>query len=535
MMVSGLLLSFQNIRYSDATSALSKWSYENAATNDEPTLLKLLSSDYGNKKDAPTLLQLQYDGRLPNLEELVEYNLTCPPGLAPIKNVHYPAFMTHPEGWKIPKIIHITSRHRCATNAVIENVKKWYFRNYSVYFHDDRALQKLFTHPVTRSRFPSLRDALKCATNGATKSDLWRYLVLYMYGGVYTDIDNSPTGFNGETIKPSDDSFFVIEQLGIMSQYFLASSIGHPLMAQMLETGIERLKQINNVMVNNPAQNTGPGACKVGFIEFMAAVGVQTTGYIDAGVYVGEENRSVTVVGAKNDSQQYVSRVGLKGSDKREYYKALGISHFSDRKSFPPKGQISCLEHLQRTNGTDKVAKYHFVAELGEYVESNDTVRGKYNLIVASFTLILVNPLDVETRHQVKNNTSKYGIENASVVWTSCRAQVDRKRLQFRIKRSLSDLGGASESVENKSYANARQMSNPTRNRCRVSKAWTISHFGLDEYYVDDCRVYCTFNNMFSLRKMAGIIGLRCFTQERQHQSLTAAEVIEMWVGWNKI
>eukprot|EP00980_Cylindrotheca_fusiformis_P030638 scaffold25149_cov122-Cylindrotheca_fusiformis.AAC.1 len=148
IMISGLLLSFQNIRYSNVTSMVVHWSYETAASN-----------------DAPTLLQLQYDDRLPNLEELVKYNLTCPPGLAPIKNVHYPAFMAHPEGRRIPRIIHITSRHRCATNAVIENVEKWHFQNYSVYFHDDHAMQQLFTHPVTRSRFPSLREGLKCATN----------------------------------------------------------------------------------------------------------------------------------------------------------------------------------------------------------------------------------------------------------------------------------------------------------------------------------------------------------------------------------
>ena len=72
-----------------------------------------------------------------------------------------------------------------------------------------------------------------------------------------------------------DDSFFVIEQLGIMSQYFLASSVGHPLMRQMLETGLYNLKQTNNVMVNHAATTTGPKAVKVGFIKFMAEVGVK--------------------------------------------------------------------------------------------------------------------------------------------------------------------------------------------------------------------------------------------------------------------
>ena len=207
-----------------------------------------------------TSLSLSDSYPIPDIEELVESKTTtCPPGLMPITNTHFPTSVVHPTGRKIPKIIHITSRYRCATQAVINNVDKWRFQNHSVYFHDDEAIDKLFTHPYTRSLFPTLREGLKCVTNGATKADLWRYLVVYMYGGIYTDIDNSPTGFNGETIQETDDAFFTIEQLGIMSQYFLASSLGHPLMAKMLEVGVERLKATVNVMVNNPAKATGPG------------------------------------------------------------------------------------------------------------------------------------------------------------------------------------------------------------------------------------------------------------------------------------
>jgi hypothetical protein len=146
---------------------------------------------------------------LPNIEELVKFNttMTCPPGLRLIQNTHFPTSVVHPTGRKIPKIIHIISRHRCATPAIINNVDKWRFQNYSVYFHDDQAIDKLSTHPYTRSQFPTLREGLKCVTHGATKADLSRYLVLYMYGGIYTDIDNSPTGFNGETIQANDDFF----------------------------------------------------------------------------------------------------------------------------------------------------------------------------------------------------------------------------------------------------------------------------------------------------------------------------------------
>ncbi|KAL3941188.1 MAG: hypothetical protein SGBAC_004420 [Bacillariaceae sp.] len=166
-----------------------------------------------------------------------------------------------------------------------------------------------------------------------------------------------------------------------MSQYFFASSPNHPLMRQMLETGVERLKLIPNVMINNPAQNTGPGACKVGFIRFMAEVGVETDGYISAGRYVGAQNRSVTVVGKKENSREYVDRGGLGNEAKFGYYKALGIKHFSEsRKGTSQKGKISCKEHLKRTKGNDKVANYRYVKKFQKYIEVNTTMKGTFDL-----------------------------------------------------------------------------------------------------------------------------------------------------------
>lgn len=314
------------------------------------------------------------------LEELAKNNnTTCPEGLFPIENTHLPVSVTH-SNRLIPKIVHITSKQRCATQAVIDNINKWRFKNHSLYFYDDNAVDRLFQHPITRQQFPELREILKCVTSGATKSDLWRYVVLYLYGGIYSDIDNSPIKFNGETIKNEDDSFFVVEKLGIMSQYFLASSIGHPLMRQMLESGIYKLKQTGNVMVNNAATTTGPNAVKVGFIKFMAEVGVETNGYIPAGIYVGSNNRSVTVIGRKDRSKEYVNRGGL-GNKKDEYYNAVGIRHFLSMRQGQGPNKISCKEHLKNTNGTDKVANYKYVPELGHYIDAdNQTALKLYNL-----------------------------------------------------------------------------------------------------------------------------------------------------------
>ena len=109
-------------------------------------------------------------------------------------------------------------------------------------------------------------------------------------------------------------------------------------------------------------------------IAFPSSIFLYDQGYIEAGVYFGANNRSVTVVGKKEGSQDFVNRNGLGGNDKSVYYKALGIAHFNDlRKTYPRQGSISCQEHLKRTNGTDKVANYHYVEELKANREVNTT------------------------------------------------------------------------------------------------------------------------------------------------------------------
>jgi len=294
---------------------------------------------------------------LPTLAELVQSSTahlqTCPNGSTPILD----NIITNGPTRKIPRIIHITSKNRCTTPAVHAVVNQWRFNDHSLYFHDDAAVERLTSHPLSQSVFPLLNETLKCVTNGATKSDLWRYLVLYLYGGIYTDIDNTPTGFNENSISDEDDSFFVIEALGIISQFFIASSPHHPLMKLSLERGLNALRGTVNVMRNNPSRTTGPAALKNGFIQFMNNT---SDGYVDAGTYVGIDNRSVTAIGIKTNPREYINRGGLSDRDKMKHYAAMGMEHFHSSNIYPNAGRISCMEHLIRTNGTNKIAKYGF-------------------------------------------------------------------------------------------------------------------------------------------------------------------------------
>jgi hypothetical protein len=92
--------------------------------------------------------------------------------------------ITHPPKRKIPRIIHMTSKSRCITSRIKDNILKWKFPEYSIYFHDEAAVDRLLSKYFPG--FPHLQNVKQCSISGAAKADIWRYLVLWEYGGIYT-------------------------------------------------------------------------------------------------------------------------------------------------------------------------------------------------------------------------------------------------------------------------------------------------------------------------------------------------------------
>ena len=173
------------------------------------------------------------------------------------------------------------------------------------------------------------------------------------------DIDNAPGKFwNSSTIQQDDDAFFVIEKLGVLSQYFMALTPKHPLMYFALHVSLHRLLELDHVGKQNIPVVTGPGALKVAFKYFMRTQKILDEkekaefkkynenatryGRVRAGKYFGVGGRSVTVVGTKTTGWQLVLRGSVEG--KGEGYQRMGMRHFSSiaKKKF----NESCLVHM---------------------------------------------------------------------------------------------------------------------------------------------------------------------------------------------
>jgi Glycosyltransferase sugar-binding region containing DXD motif len=290
---------------------------------------------------------------------------------------------------RIPRIIHVTSKSRCFTRQFAENLELWKrtFPNYTFVVHNDAAMDRfLFQQQQQLSsltEFPHLSQiAAACLHTAAGKADLWRALILYEYGGIYTDIDNAPGKvlLNNATITRSiilgnddndgsenhlndiNEAFFVVENEGMLSQYFMAAAPRHALLYLLIQTTLHRVQGVPSVEQQYVPFVTGPGALKAAFVEFMQAQQLeqQTTKNdkdndpsasnkkntittttntskrskydlyqkVRAGRYTGLSNWTVTVVGsARTGSQEYVERNVI--YQKRRVYQEMGMVHFS--------------------------------------------------------------------------------------------------------------------------------------------------------------------------------------------------------------
>ena len=87
---------------------------------------------------------------------------------------------------KVPKIIWQTMKTNRVPLILKDYANTWIENNpeYEYRFYDDDDIINFI-----KNDFPDYVEAYKKIKYGASKADLWRYLIMYKYGGVYADLD----------------------------------------------------------------------------------------------------------------------------------------------------------------------------------------------------------------------------------------------------------------------------------------------------------------------------------------------------------
>mmetsp|Transcript_5300 Transcript_5300/g.11298 ORF Transcript_5300/g.11298 Transcript_5300/m.11298 type:complete len:380 (-) Transcript_5300:115-1254(-) len=192
--------------------------------------------------------------------------LYCPSPLLPVYDRVLNDFGLPPR--KIPRTIHVSMKSRCVPPDIFEALTTWkdYFPFHSFYFHDDQAVDRLFEMDWTE--FPQLHQLMRCVrVKGAMKIDIWRMLIIYTYGGVYTDVDNVPNVFREEDspIKNDDEAFFLTDGMDRPSQWFFAMEPKHPIAFFTIHEIFKRLHKLEKIERPKIVKTTGPDALKHGY------------------------------------------------------------------------------------------------------------------------------------------------------------------------------------------------------------------------------------------------------------------------------
>ncbi|KAL3782886.1 hypothetical protein HJC23_006938, partial [Cyclotella cryptica] len=193
-------------------------------------------------------------------------SLSCPPPLVPTYDRTVSDIELKPR--KIPRIMHMTMKSRCLPPdlAIVTNAWKEALPYHSFYFHDDDAVERVFQ--LNWKEFPQLKSMMRCIKlKGAMKIDVWRMLVVYLFGGIYADID-VPPGPNFTEISPikaDDEAFFFSDAWTRPSQWFFAMEPKHPVGYYTVHEILKRLQDLKTLEKPNVVFVTGPDALKHGY------------------------------------------------------------------------------------------------------------------------------------------------------------------------------------------------------------------------------------------------------------------------------
>lgn len=285
-----------------------------------------------NEATRDTFISLPAPMRM-TLEQLTETgSLSCPDHLKYIGNRR--ARRISKLISSIPLTIHQSSKGRCVAPAFDIAIRHWNndsFTKFSYFFHDDEAVQRLFS--MSFNEFPMLKAVLPCIECATIRSDIWRYLLLWEYGGIYVDIDSVPGPFWNTSLLHGSDAFFVVEHHRLLSQYFMAAAPKHPIMYYALQLSLADLVGIENRHTLMAPNATGPHLLHRAYRMFLQdhEDNVIPKRYVREGYFVGTDQRSIRVVGkGLATADEIVERNAVPFADKTMGYLQMGMKYFVD-------------------------------------------------------------------------------------------------------------------------------------------------------------------------------------------------------------
>lgn len=251
---------------------------------------------------------------------------------------------------KIPAIIHQTAESPCLTMNFYRAAKKWSsFRKWSYYFHDAEAMDMLLQSHFPE--FPYLNIVVNnCVVHPSAKLDLWRFLVLWVYGGVIPDINSFPEHFAAGTIAADDDGFLLLDpKTNNLSTTLMALSPRHPLMYYAIQYSLENILLVDDISSVDSAQTTEKAVLKQAFFAFKALHDQQPSDAVEIPILVegkaeGRFGRSLRISSTEGN---YAVQVFISEQGKRKEFLKMGI----ETMMIQPRSVGNCFHEINANLG----------------------------------------------------------------------------------------------------------------------------------------------------------------------------------------
>ena len=281
---------------------------------------------------------------------------SCPRPLRRIFDIHREkAFQT--TNMKIPQVVHQFSKDRCLAEQFHSASLKWLFPRWGYYMHSEDSLNRVLLHDYPE--FPQLKaTGTDCLVGSRTRHHLWKFLVLWMYGGVYVDLNYAPAKFTKTAITGSDDAIVMLEADGTtLSTKFLATSPRHPILFMSIQNALQSIRKMEKkIASHSQLDDLMKTALNKAFLEFRRLAGSSNAligrdkGKLQSIVYHGPNHHSVRIAGNLQGDGGMLRPLFNTESEELEAYAKMGMGAGGD--SAETASESRCIRAVLEKTGS---------------------------------------------------------------------------------------------------------------------------------------------------------------------------------------
>lgn len=168
----------------------------------------------------------------------------------------------------IPNVLWQTYKTKFPPQKSLESIHSWLSLNPTLewyYMDDDKCDQFIKDH--FNKDFYNMYSSLPF---GVMKADVWRVAVIYVYGGIYSDLDTKCLKSVDTWLKPEYDLIVGVEtKHGSINNYTFAAAPKHPALLFVLNFFLELFNSSSFLNKNSPTpiQDFGAGGWSLGILK----------------------------------------------------------------------------------------------------------------------------------------------------------------------------------------------------------------------------------------------------------------------------